>query len=458
MNVLVAFAITFAVLLVSLIKFKVSPAVGLFLSAVVMGFLTGMPVPDILSNISSGFGSTMASIGLVILFGGIFGEMLGDSNATEEMAKWLLRKIGRKNDLLAINLAGFIVSIPVYFASGYIMLSSLVTSLHKFTGKAIRSYAAALFVGLLLTHCIVAPTPGPVAVASQIGANLGWFILYGLIVALPATLLCGWQYGNLIARGGESDDPKELEAEAAAIAADEEKLLRADPAKPSHLTALALIVFPILLIVLGAVMPHLLPKDNPSLVVFTFLGNNNMALFLAMMITALALRKHLVPRVKPGIMKYIDASSDRLGNILMVIGTGGCFGMVLQKSGLGDALVQLLSSWNLPVILLAYLLAMIIRAAVGSATVAMLTTVSIVAPAVTAMQLSPVTTGLAICAGSVGLTVPTDAAFWLPAKYNNLTMNDALVSTTYSTTLASAVAFAMVLLLHALSGVLPGMY
>lgn len=457
MNVLIAFGITFILMMLALIKFKVSPGVGLFMAAVIMGLLTGMPMTDLLGNLGKGFGNTMASIGIVIIFGGIFGKMLGDSGATEEMAKALLRKVGKKNDLLALNLAGFIVAVPVYFASGYIMLSPLVNSLQKFTKKKMSSYAAALFVGLLITHCVVAPTPGPVAVAAQIGANLGWFIVYGLVVALPASLLCGWQYGNLINRKQTPEEKAAIKAEAQSIINDTE-LLKADPSKPSAAKAFGLILFPILLIVSGSVASMVLPEGNVIRTVCTFLGNNNIALFLAMMLSAVVLYKYLVPSIQPGIMKYIDGSSDQLGNILMVIGTGGCFGLVLRSSGLGNELVNLLSSWNMPVVLLAYLLAMIIRAAVGSATVAMLTTVSIVGPAAVQLGYSPVIVGLAICVGTVGLTLPTDAAFWLPAKYNDLTVNDAFVATTYSTTLASIVGFVMVLLLSAFVNVLPGMF
>ena len=145
MNVLIAFLITITILLVALIKFKISPAVGLFVSAIIMAVLCKMPSAELLGYIASGFGNTMASLGIVILFGGIFGEMLGASGATEEMAKGLLRKFGKKNDLLALNLAGFIVAIPVYFASGYIMLSPLINSLQKLTNKKKSAYAAALF-------------------------------------------------------------------------------------------------------------------------------------------------------------------------------------------------------------------------------------------------------------------------------------------------------------------------
>ncbi len=453
MNVLLAFLITITLLLVALIKFKVSPGIGLFVAAILMGLLASMPVNDILSNIGKGFGNTMTSIGLVIIFGGIFGVMLGDSGATEEMAKGLLRAVGEKNDLLALNLAGFIISIPVYFGSAYIMLAPLVTSLQALTKKNMNSYVNALFVGLLLTHCIVAPTPGPVAVAGQIGANLGWFILYGIIVSLPASLIAGWQFGNTM----KNQNLKELKEDIKNLVTNEE-LLKADPDKPSATMAFLLIAFPIILIILGAVFQLMLPEENIFRIIFGFLGNNNVALFLAMIVTAAVLHKYLVPKCADSIMKYIDNSSNELGNILMVIGTGGCFGAILQASGLGDSLVALLSSWNLPVELLAFILAMIIRAAVGSATVAMLTTVSIVGPAAVAMGYSPVIIGLAICAGTVGLTLPTDAAFWLPVKYNDITIEESFKSTTFSTTLASLIAFGVILLLNLVSDSLPGMF
>ncbi len=457
MNVLIAFVITMVILLVSLIVFKVSPGVSLFTCAVIMALLCGLPLTDTLGHLTSGFGSIMTSIGLLILFGGIFGMMLGDSGGMEELAKGLLRTFGKKNDMLALNLAGFIVSIPVYFGSAYITLNPLVTSLQKFTKKKTTAYVAALFTGLLLTHCVVAPTPGPLAVAGQIGANVGWFIIYGIIVALPASLLCGWQYANIMNKRSTAADRNEAK-EAAEEILENEELLKADPEKPSAGLTLALIALPIVLIVINSICSVLLPADNVVNMVFAFLGNNNVALFIAMIVSGFVLRKYLVPVVSPTLWNYIDKTSDSMGNILMVIGCGNCFGTILQKSGLGDALVDLLSRMNIPVILLAFVLAMIIRAAVGSATVAMLTTVSIVGPSAVAMGMSPVIVGLAICVGTVGLTLPTDAAFWMPARYSNLTVKEAFVATTYPTTLASLTGFAVVLLLNIFSGALPGMF
>ena len=457
MNVLLAFVITMIVLLVVLIKCKVSPGVALFACAVLMALLCGMPLTDTLTTMTGGFGSIMTSIGLLILFGGIFGAMLGDSGGMEELAKGLLRTFGKKNDMLALNLAGFIVSIPVYFGSAYITFSPLVTSLQKLTKKKTSAYVAALFTGLLLTHCIVAPTPGPLAVAGQIGANVGWFIIYGIIVSLPASLLCGWQYANIMNKKLTDADKKAGKAEAAELLNNDD-LIKADPNKPSAGLILALIALPIVLIIINSVCGVVLPADNFVAMFFAFVGNNNVALFIAMLVTGVVLHKYLVPSVSESVWKYIDKSSDSMGNILMVIGCGNCFGAVLQASGLGDALVDLLSRVNIPLVLLAFVLAMIIRAAVGSATVAMLTTVSIVGPTAVTLGLSPVIVGLAICAGTVGLTLPTDAAFWLPARYNDLSVSDAFTATTWSTTLAAVVAFAVILILNVFSGVLPGMF
>ena len=455
MNVLLAFVITMAVLLVSLIAFKVSPGVSLFACAVLMALLCGLPLHDILSYITSGFGNIMTAIGLLILFGGIFGMMLGDSGGMEELAKGLLRTFGKKNDMLALNLAGFIVSIPVYFGSAYITLNPLVNSLQKLTKKNTGAYVAALFTGLLLTHCIVAPTPGPLAVAGQLGANIGWFIVYGIVVSLPASLLCGWQYANMLNRRALPENKEALKQEAAILSKNEE-LLKADKTKPSAGLTLALIAFPIVLIIINSVFKAVLPAELPLVVFFGFVGNNNVALFIAMLVTGIVLRTYLVPANAASLWNYIDRVSDKMGNILMVIGCGNCFGTILQKSKLDTALIDLLSRMNIPVLLLAFMLAMIIRAAVGSATVAMLTAVAIVGPSAVEMGYSPIIIGLAICTGTVGLTLPTDAAFWLPARYSNITVKEAFAATTWPTTFASLTGFAVLLLLNAFAHILPG--
>ncbi len=459
MNILPAFLVVMVVLFVGLIALKISPGVMLFISAILMGVLTKMPIGETLNLTKTGFGNMMSSIGLLIIFGGIFGSMLGDSGGMEELAKGFLRRFGKKYDMLALNLTGFIISIPVYFGAAYITLSPLVTSLENVTKKNTSAYVASLFTGLLLTHCIVAPTPGPLAVGGQLGANIGWLIVYGIIVALIASLLFGWKYADVMdhkinkKKIKEGVSKSDLEVEVLP-----KEVIAADPTKPSAGLTIALIAFPILLIVFNSIFSLVLPEGNAVRRFFGFVGDNNVALFIAMIVTGIVLRKYLVPKHGDSLWKYIDVVSDRVGNILMVIGTGGSFAAVLQGSGVGDALVKLMTGFNLPVLLLAFLLAMIIRAAVGSATVAMLTTVAIVGQAAVSLGYSPIIVGLAICAGTVGLTLPTDAAFWLPARYNDLTVKDAVYASTIPTTLASLMAFVIVLILNAFVHVLPGMF
>lgn len=461
MNILLAFLIVMVILFIGLITFKISPGVMLFVSAILMGLLTKIPMSETLSMITGGFGNMMASIGLLIIFGGIFGSMLGDSGGMEELAKGFLRKFGKKYDMLALNLTGFIISIPVYFGSAYITLSPLVKSLQKFTKKNTISYVAALFTGLLLTHCIVAPTPGPLAVAGQLNANIGWFIIYGILVGLPASLICGWKYADFLdkrleKKGLNHADSSNKDNIVETVLADE--LIKPDPTKPSASLTIGLIALPIILIILNSIFSLVLPEENILRQTFAFIGNNNVALFIAMLVSGFVLNKYLVPKHSDNIWKYIDGVSDKVGNILMVIGTGGSFAAILQGSGVGDALVELLTSFNMPILLLAFLLAMIIRAAVGSATVAMLTTVAIVGQGAVSLGYSPIIVGLAICAGTVGLTLPTDAAFWLPARYNDLQVKEAVIAATIPNTLASVTAFLIILLLHSFVTILPGMF
>ena len=169
MNVLIAFLLVMAVLFAALLKLRVSPAVALFACAVLMALLCGFSVSETLSCLTDGFGAAMRSIGLQIVFGGIFGMMLGDSGAMEELAKAVLRKFGRKHDLLALNLASWLIFVPVFFDPAYITLSPLAESLQRFTGKRPGAYVAALFMGILTSHCLIPPAAGPLAVAGQVG-------------------------------------------------------------------------------------------------------------------------------------------------------------------------------------------------------------------------------------------------------------------------------------------------
>lgn len=447
---LVAFLIVFALLLLALIKFKVTPSVGLFSAAIIFGLLVGMPASDVLNTLPAGFGSMMKSIGLLIVFGSIFGDFLGRSGATEELAKGMVRLFGKKHDLLALNLVGFILSIPIYFGCAYIMTAPLVNALQKISKKSMKGYVIAIFTGLMLTHSCVAPTPGPLAVAGQIGANVGWFIIWGIVICLPASLIVGWLYANFVV----SKEEKKAQHEAMQELMDDKELLAPDPNKPSALKAFLLVIFPIVLIVFASIF-SLFVKEGAVYNVVNFIGNSNIALFLAMVVTGFVLHKYMPGKT---VMQYIDEFADRTGNILLIVGAGGCFASMLGATTMSTDLVAIMSATNMPVILLGFLLAFCIRAAVGSATAAMLTSIAIAGPVCLAAGMSPIVAGLSVCLGANAATFPTDVTFWFPSTYNGLNTKDCLMTTTVPCILSGVLGMIVLAVLNAFAGVLPGMF
>ena len=447
---LVAFLIVFALLLLALIKFKVTPSVGLFSAAIIVGLLVGMPASDVLNTLPAGFGSMMKSIGLLIVFGSIFGDFLGRSGATEELAKGMVRLFGKKHDLLALNLVGFILSIPIYFGCAYIMTAPLVNALQKISKKSMKGYVIAIFTGLMLTHSCVAPTPGPLAVAGQIGANVGWFIIWGIVICLPASLIVGWLYANFVV----SKEEKKAQHEAMQELMDDKELLAPDPNKPSALKAFLLVIFPIVLIVFASIF-SLFVKEGAVYNVVNFIGNSNIALFLAMVVTGFVLHKYMPGKT---VMQYIDEFADRTGNILLIVGAGGCFASMLGATTMSTDLVAIMSATNMPVILLGFLLAFCIRAAVGSATAAMLTSIAIAGPVCLAAGMSPIVAGLSVCLGANAATFPTDVTFWFPSTYNGLNTKDCLMTTTVPCILSGVLGMIVLAVLNAFAGVLPGMF
>lgn len=450
MTPLMGFLVVFVLLLIALIKFKVTPSVGLFAAAIGFGLLVKMPPATILKVMPSGFGGMMTSIGLMIIFGSIFGDFLGESGATEELAKGMVRLFGKKNDLLALNLVGFILSIPIYFGCAYIMTAPLVNALQKISRKSMKGYVIAIFTGLMLTHSCVAPTPGPLAVAGQIGANVGWFIIWGIIVCFPASLIVGWLYANLVV----SKEERKAAREAFQEIANNEDLLAPDPSKPSALKAFLLVLFPIVLIIFASIFTFFV-KEGSAFTVVNFIGNSNIALFLAMLVAGVVLHRYMPGKT---IMGFIDESANRTGNIILIVGAGGCFAAVLGATTMSKDLVALMSATHMPLILLGFLLAFCIRAAVGSATAAMLTSVAIAGQVCVSAGMSPVVAGLSVCLGANAATFPTDVTFWFPNTYNGLDTKDCIATTTVPCILSGAIGMAVLWVLHACSGILPGMY
>lgn len=446
-NLLIAIFIASLLLLFFLIlKLKLEPFVSLigisFLTALVVGF----PVIEISQIVAEGFGSTLVSVGILIGLGIIFGQFLAASGAIEKIAQAILNVFGIKKSPLGIGLTGTAVSIPVYFDAAFVILSGLIKSLSKKTKIASVSFVTALAVGLIVSHSMVIPTPGPMIVAENTGSDIGLFIIYGIIVAIIATIVGGYLYGMFIGKRMESN------GELASV--DELEVAEQQVYKKEISTSLSFIMLglPILLIVGNTVTEMILP-DSTITSIFSFVGDKNVALFISVIVALIVLK----PYISRSYGEMFDEAVNSAGAILLITGAGGAFGAVINESGIGEHLISVMQGWNIHIFLLAFIFTQILRASLGSATVALVTTSSILGPQVATLGVSPVLLGLAICAGAIGLSLPNDSGFWVVNKFGKLTIPQTLKAWSLGGFVAGLTGLSMVYILHLLAPILPGL-
>ena len=430
---LIAFVVSVAILLFLIIKMKVNPFIALLFSIIVTAFGVQMPMEEIPKIICAGFGGTLTGIGIVIGLGIIFGNLLHEAGATEAVAKGLLKMTGKKNAALAVTAAGFLISIPVFMDAAFVIMMPIVKYVAKETKKSIMVFVCALGVGTIVGHCLVIPTPGPLAVASNMNAGIGGFLLYALVAGICGITVGGWLYGMRF----NSYPVYEGELEEAI---EETKNL------PGFGLAMATLLFPIILILLSNVVVSVFPKGDFLYELFAFIGEKDIALFLGCIVAFASLRKYYARSFNTMVVEAADSS----GLILLITGAGGAFGKVLSTSGIGDYLVTSMSDMSISPIVLGFLLSALLRASQGSATVALVTTSSILGPAIAGTGVSPVLVGLAICAGGIGFSLPNDSGFWVLSRFSGITVEETLQSWSVGGTLASLAVFVVVMIIAAI--------
>ncbi len=451
---IVVFLIALIFVLVSIIKFDLHPFLALLIGGLLMGILSGMSLTDIATGLTDGFGSTMTSIGILIILGVALGNLLHLSGCTSQIAALMLKMTGQKRAGLAINLTGYIVSIPVFFDAAFVILVNLVKSLSRKGKIPFVSLVCALAVGLITTHALVIPTPGPVAVAGTMGANMGWFLLYSIIVSLPAAIIGGVVYGKFL---GKSDKYANDFANAFDDV-DEETEITSDKNLPSGGLGIFLIFLPIVIILLGTIMTMFLEEGTMAYIFFAFLGDKNMALLIGVLVAFFALRKY----IKESFNEIVTDATTQSGAILAITGAGGAFGAIINATGIGDKLVTgmtgLTEGAGIAMIIAAFVISQVLRAAQGSTTVALVTTSAIFSPIVAGMAgASPVLVGLAICAGGVGLSLPNDSGFWVVNRFSKFDVKQTMKVWTVGGTISGVTALVIVIILSLFSSVLPGL-
>jgi len=443
---LVVFVIALGILLFSIIKLKANPFLALFGTAVITGFMVRMPIAKIGSTITAGFGGTLGGIGIIIGLGIILGRLLAEANATDQIAETMLSKVGEKRSPLALAMSGYLISIPVFQDAAFVILMPLARKLSKVTGISLLTMITALGVGTIVTHSLVIPTPGPVAVAGNMGVDFGIFLLYAAIVALPAVLVGGVLYANTLKNRPATINPDAEAAFEAAHAA-------ASGTRPSPALSFGLLLFPILLILVGSIMSFILPKDSSAVGFFQFIGDKNVAVFLGVILAGYKLK----PFIKAKFNDVVIEAAGSAGMIFLITGAGGGFGKVITESGIGKYMVDSMSVWSISPIILAFILSQILRTGQGSTTVALITTSAILGPLGAQLGASPVLVGLAACAGGIGLSMPNDSGFWVVSRFGGISVQDTLRTWTAGGTIAGLTALGAILILNMFSGILPGL-
>ncbi len=411
---LILLSIVFIILATA--RLKLHPFLALLAASFLFGLFSGMPLEGIIQTINEGFGGTIGSIGIIIIAGIIIGAFLEKSGGAYALAKAMLALIGPRRVHSAMALIGYIVSIPVFADSGFIILSPLNKALAKKAGLSLAGTAIALSLGLIATHTMVPPTPGPIAAAGIVGANLGTVILLGIITSFSALLASIFFAKKMGARIYIDPAP---EMDEAAI---EQKIAAA----PSPLKSFLPIAVPILLIVLRSIAEYPTePFGTGSLKTFiSFIGNPVAALFAGMFI-AFSLPKRL-DRAMLSTTGWVGEALQSAAIIILVTGAGGAFGKVLQSSDIGSIIESAgigpgMGIW------LPFLVAAALKSAQGSSTVAIITTASIVAPLLPAMGLDTDTSKalavVAIGAGSAVVSHANDSFFWVVTQLSNMNVN-----------------------------------
>lgn len=445
---IVIFILSLAALFFAILKLKIEPFLSLIGVALLTAIALGFPLTEIPSVIASGFGNTLIGVGILIGLGVIFGQFLGVSGAIEKIAQAVLRVFGVKKSAAGLSLTGIAVSIPVFFDAAFVILSGLVRSLSKKTGISIVTFSTALGIGLIVSHSMIAPTPGPLVVAENTGSDLGLFILYGLICAIPAAIVGGYLYGTFIGKKIHAV-PEDDEVTATQTQAEQ-----VNKPKKEISTGLSFFMLglPILLILLNTVTDLWL-DEGPLSNFLGFIGDKNVALFISVIVALIVLR----PYINVPYSNLYEEAINSAGMIILVTGAGGAFGAVINQSGIGDYLIATMQSWSIPVFLLAFIFSQILRASLGSATVALVTTSTILGPMAVELGVSPVLLGLAICAGAIGLSLPNDSGFWVVNKFGRLTIPQTIQAWSIGGFIAGLTALAMVYILSLFSGILPGL-
>ncbi|SJZ92823.1 GntP family permease [Garciella nitratireducens] len=450
-QMLIGLAVGLIILLFMIMRTKIHTFLALIIATVFIGIIGGVPYEDIVVSITGGFGGTLGNIGIIIGLGVMMGSLFEASGAAKTMARTFLKILGKGKEEIAMAATGFLVSIPIFCDSGFVILFPLAKALSKQTKKSVISLGVSLAAGLVITHTMVPPTPGPVGVAGIFDISVGTFMLWGIVIAVPMAV-AGIFYAKYIGKKiyqipDESGEgwirPENLmEINTFTENFGEENL-------PGVVISFAPIVVPIFLILLNNVF-KVLGMGGGWIDFVLFLGQPIIAVAIGTLVAIVGLTKGLTRKET---LDEMEKGITSAGIIILVTGGGGALGQIIKDSGVGEYIAQIISKTGLPAILLPFLISTLLRFIQGSGTVAMLTSASITAPILASLGANPLFGALSACVGSLFFSYFNDSFFHVVTRTMGLTeAKEQMQAWSITTTIAWGVGFGMILILNGIFG------
>ncbi|WP_312239443.1 gluconate:H+ symporter [Pantoea sp.] len=425
-------------LLVLMIVFKVNGFIALIFVSAVVGIAEGMAPLAVMASIQKGIGSTLGSLAMILGLGAMLGRLVSDTGAAQRVATTLIAVFGRERLQWALVVTGLIVGLAMFYEVGFVLLLPLVFTIVAAANLPLLYVGVPMVAALSVTHCFLPPHPGPTAIATIFGANLGTTLLYGLIITIPTVIVAGPIFSKFL-KSFEKSPPEGLY----------NPKIFPENEMPGFWISIFAAVIPVVLMAFAAICELTMPKENPIRQFFEFIGNPAVALFIAVVIAVFTLGLRNGRRMEE-VMDMCGDSIAAIAMIVFIIAGGGAFKQVLVDSGVGNYIADMMKGSSLSPLLMCWTVAAMLRIALGSATVAAITTAGIVMPIIAATGSDPALMVLAVGSGSVIASHVNDPGFWLFKGYFNLSVVETLKTWTVMETLISILGLAGVLALNAI--------
>jgi GntP family gluconate:H+ symporter len=435
----IAVLVGIAVIVVLITKFRLHAFLALTLGTLVLGAVAGAPLDKAITSFTTGLGTTVAGVGVLIALGAILGKMLADSGGADQIVDTILAKAGGRSMPWAMVLIASVIGLPLFFEVGVVLLIPVVLMVAKRGNYSLMRIGIPALAGLSVMHGLVPPHPGPLVAIDAVQANLGVTLALGVLIAIPTVIVAGPLFSKVAARWVDVPAPDRMVPQRAS-----EEL----ETRPGFGATLATILLPVVLMLSKALVDIVIDDpDNTGQRVFDVVGSPLIALLASVLVGIFTLlrpagfgKERLTPLVEKGLAP--------IAGILLIVGAGGGFKQTLIDSGVGQMILEISEDWSIPALLLAWLIAVAIRLATGSATVATVSAAGLVAPL--AENMSTTHTALlvlAIGAGSLFFSHVNDAGFWLVKEYFGLTVGQTVKTWSIMETIISVFAGGLVLLL-----------